>query len=135
MPIVDAVSIGVIRLHGHTVAATALDGKHERVIVACSATIRLNDVTIVLSFRRILQKQLTPLEHVPGRSARAIGLSPNRATYARQIYGGIDLKSVRQVNDVVADVIRRHQPVHSNSALDAEVPLIHVRIFKRRRNA
>ena len=116
-------------------AATALDRKHQRVVVACASAIGFNDIAIVLTFSRILQKQLPPLQYVPGRGARVIGLPPNHATAAWEIYGGIDLKSVRQVNHVVADVIRRHKPVCSNSALDAEIPLIHVGIFERRRNA
>src|SRR5438128_1921674 len=68
--VIYTVRPGVVPLDRHALNATALDGKHHRVIAAGSSVVDNAHAAVILALHRILQVEHTPLIRVAGRRAR-----------------------------------------------------------------
>src|SRR2546425_29627 len=140
--IIDAMREGVVALDGYPLRASALKRKHEGVVGTSVSVVGHNNIGIVLTQCRILQRQNAPLVGVSDRRTRGTRVHRVRKSYTVQEAvpvciadagnedSRIGFVAVQHMNDAAADVVSGNQPIHPKLALKAQVPLVDVRLFQ-----
>jgi hypothetical protein len=113
---------GIVPVDGDACGA-ALNRKNQPVVIGGAARVYLVHITEILSGRRILQHETPALIGDARRRACAVTHAVECAGACSKKDGGIDMFRPPEVGRVASDIVRRHKPVRSDLALDAQTLL------------